>query len=70
MQKKFGFHQKGIQSLSFTPGNKYLVTLGVKDGGMIALWDLNNSDIAGIPIECYGTYNQVKADPYYDGDDC
>lgn len=47
LKGKLQFHQKGVQSMTFTLGNKYLATLGVQGGDQVALWDFNEDRIVG-----------------------
>lgn len=69
MMGKLQFHQKGVQSLAFTPGNKYLATLGVHGGDQVALWDFNEDRIVGSQ-NLFTTQNMIKVDPNVDGEHC
>lgn len=55
--------------MAFTPGNKYLATLGVAGGDQVALWDFNEDRIVGSQ-NVFNTQNMIKVDPNVDGEHC
>lgn len=42
--KKFVLHQVKVQALSFSPNDKFLVTLGGEDDGSVVVWDLDRKE--------------------------
>ena len=66
LHRRLGFHQKGIQSLAFSPDGGFLVSVGVQAENTLAVWDLN----AGVVIRHQSlgaaATNQVKMDPSVD----
>lgn len=58
------FHGKGIQSLSFSKNQRYLVSLGVREDNMVAVWDAENGSILSYTHVQGNAHNQVKMIPF------
>ena len=61
---KLTFHQKGVQSMTFSTDARYLITLGVQGEDTLAIWDISSGLIVkSALIRNYAT-NQIKIDPF------
>jgi WD40 repeat protein len=51
------FHQRGVQSLSFSNQGRFLVSLGVRDDNMVAVWDAEQGSIVSYTHVSGGAHN-------------
>lgn len=64
---KLTFHQKGIQTMTFSNDSRYLVTIGVQGENSLAVWDINSGLV--IQKAVMGNYatNKVVTDRHVNG---
>lgn len=65
---KLTFHQKGIQSMSFSACGRFLITLGVREDKLLAVWDLQSGLVASSAHMAGYAHNAVKVNPFVTGD--
>lgn len=65
LRKKYRFHQRGVQSMSFSVCCNFLFTVGVQGEDLLAVYELSSgTTVDNKQIKAYST-NQVKVDPFY-----